>query len=86
MLMNYGKEYVLIILKLVMYVFIYKLIKEIKVGFFILKKYVICLNVKKKWYWGIRGLILIEIGFRIVLFLYCFVVILLFLFVIVRFF
>lgn len=37
MLMNYGKEYVLIILKLVMYVFIYKLIKEIKVGFFILK-------------------------------------------------
>lgn len=61
MLMNYGKEYVLIILKLVMYVFIYKLIKEIKVGFFILKNYVICLNVKKKkiWYWGNRGLILI---------------------------
>lgn len=51
-------------LKLVMYVFIYKLIKEIKVGFFILKNYVICLNVKKN----------------------CFVVILLFLFVIVRFF
>lgn len=49
MLMNYGKEYVLIILKLVMYVFIYKLIKEIKVGFFILKNYVICLNVKKKY-------------------------------------
>lgn len=37
MLMNFGKEYVLIMLKLVMYVFIYKLIKEIKVGFFILK-------------------------------------------------
>lgn len=47
MLMNFGKEYVLIMLKLVMYVFIYKLIKEIKVGFFILKNYVICLNVKK---------------------------------------
>lgn len=57
MLMNYEKEYVLIMLNLVMYVFIYKLIKEIKVGFFILKNYVICLNLKK-WYWGIRGLIL----------------------------
>lgn len=86
MLMNYGKEYVSITLKLVMYASIYKPTKEIKVGLFIPKKHAICLNVKKKWHWGTRGSILTEIGFRIVLFLYCFVVILLSLFVIVRLF
>lgn len=86
MLMNFGKEYVSITLKLVMYASIYKPTKEIKVGLFIPKKHAICLNVKKKWHWGTRGSILTEIGFRIVLFLYCFVVILLSLFVIVRLF
>lgn len=87
MLMNYGKEYVSITLKLVMYASIYKPTKEIKVGLFIPKNHAICLNVKKKiWHWGNRGSILTQIGFRIVLFLYCFVVILLSLFVIVRLF
>lgn len=47
MLMNYGKEYVSITLKLVMYASIYKPTKEIKVGLFIPKNYAICLNVKK---------------------------------------
>lgn len=37
MLMNYGKEYVSITLKLVMYASIYKPTKEIKVGLFIPK-------------------------------------------------
>lgn len=64
---------------------IYKPTKEIKVGLFIPKNHAICLNLKK-WHWGTRGSILKEIGFRIVLFLYCFVVILLSLFVIVRLF
>lgn len=85
MLMNYGKEYVSITLKLVMYASIYKPTKEIKVGLFIPKSHAICLNLKK-WHWGTRGSILKEIGFRIVLFLYCFVDILLSLFVIVRLF
>lgn len=72
MLMNFGKEYVSITLKLVMYASIYKPTKEIKV---------------EKWQWGTRGSILTEIGFRIVLFLHCIVVvILLSLFVIVRLF
>lgn len=48
MLMNYGKEYVSITLKLVMYASIYKPTKEIKVGPFIPKNHAICLNVKKK--------------------------------------
>lgn len=47
MLMNYGKEYVSITLKLVMYASIYKPTKEIKVGLFIPKNHAICLNVKK---------------------------------------
>lgn len=84
--MNYEKEYVSITLNSVMYASIYKPTKEIKVGLFIPKKHAICLNVKKKWHWGTRGSILKEIGFRIVLFLYCFVDILLSLFVIVRLF
>lgn len=48
MLMNFGKEYVSITLKLVMYASIYKPTKEIKVGLFIPKNHAICLNVKKK--------------------------------------
>lgn len=47
MLMNFGKEYVSITLKLVMYASIYKPTKEIKVGLFIPKNHAICLNVKK---------------------------------------
>lgn len=47
MLMNFGKEYVSITLKLVMYASIYKPTKEIKVGLFIPKNRAICLNVKK---------------------------------------
>lgn len=85
MLMNYEKEYVSITLNSVMYASIYKPTKEIKVGLFIPKNHAICLNFKK-WHWGTRGSILKEIGFRIVLFLYCFVDILLSLFVIVRLF
>lgn len=50
MLMNFGKEYVSITLKLVMYASIYKPTKEIKVGLFIPKNHAICLNVKKKKY------------------------------------
>lgn len=51
MLMNFGKEYVSITLKLVMYASIYKPTKEIKVGLFIPKNHAICLNVLLLFYY-----------------------------------